>query len=163
MEKLAKRCGFEAVAAHMPEAHAKLLTHIRKEHSRKERRRSQAGSQVRRGRRWAAGGWASAVAWCCVPAGTRSPAPLLGRSPCDAALHTLPALTPCPHARPPSPQMDVDEAEETRSRRSRATSAAARTARRSEWSEGVFSEGEGEAGRGGRLGWEAGQRCSGGA
>ena len=93
VEKLAKRCGFEAVARHMPEgaqmqfcnclrwgwapgcqganmctwflggglrwlfdrprslppiraAHAKLLSHIRKENNRKERRRSEAGSQV---------------------------------------------------------------------------------------------------------------------
>ncbi|PSC74246.1 ARM repeat superfamily [Micractinium conductrix] len=46
VEKLAKRCGFEAVAAHMPEEHAKLLTHIRKENNRVQRRRSEAGSQM---------------------------------------------------------------------------------------------------------------------
>ncbi|PRW60392.1 ARM repeat superfamily [Chlorella sorokiniana] len=46
VEKLAKRCGFDAVARHMPEAHAKLLSHIRKENNRKERRRSEAGSQM---------------------------------------------------------------------------------------------------------------------
>ena len=46
VEKLAKRCGFEALAQHMPEAHVKLLSHIRKENNRKERRRSEAGSQV---------------------------------------------------------------------------------------------------------------------
>lgn len=46
VEKLAKRCGFEEVAQHMPEAHTKLLSHIRKENSRKDRRRSEAGSQV---------------------------------------------------------------------------------------------------------------------
>ena len=48
VEKLAKRCGFEAVAQHMPEAHAKLLSHIRKENNRRDRKRSEAGSQVRR-------------------------------------------------------------------------------------------------------------------
>ena len=48
VEKLAKRCGFEAVAQHMPEAHSRLLSHIRKENNRRERRHSEAGSQVRR-------------------------------------------------------------------------------------------------------------------
>ncbi len=46
MEKLAKRCGFEVVAQHMPEAHMKLLSHIRKENNRREARRSVSGSQV---------------------------------------------------------------------------------------------------------------------
>lgn len=46
VEKLAKRCGFEVVAQHMPEAHAKLLSHIRKENNRRDARRSVAGSQV---------------------------------------------------------------------------------------------------------------------
>ncbi|KAL4855011.1 RRP12-like protein [Chlorella vulgaris] len=46
VEKLAKRCGFEEVAQHMPEAHSKLLIHIRKENSRRDRKRSEAGSQM---------------------------------------------------------------------------------------------------------------------
>ena len=49
VERLAKRCGYDAVAAVLPEEHSKLLIHIRKAHSRKERLRaaSQAGSEVR--------------------------------------------------------------------------------------------------------------------
>lgn len=46
IERLAKRCGFDAVAQHIPQQHARLLTHIRKQHNRKVRRRSEAGSQV---------------------------------------------------------------------------------------------------------------------
>jgi len=48
VERLARRCGYDAVAAAIPEAHRKLLTHIRKERVRKDgRRHSEAGSEVR--------------------------------------------------------------------------------------------------------------------
>lgn len=50
LERLARRCGFEALEPHIPDAHRKLLTHIRKQTTRKERRRSEAGSQVGWGR-----------------------------------------------------------------------------------------------------------------
>ena len=47
VERLARRCGYDAVAAAIPEAHRKLLTHIRKERVRKDgRRHSEAGSEV---------------------------------------------------------------------------------------------------------------------
>ncbi|GAB4822579.1 hypothetical protein N2152v2_009625 [Parachlorella kessleri] len=46
LERLARRCGFEALEPHIPEAHRKLLTHIRKQTGRKERRKSEAGSQM---------------------------------------------------------------------------------------------------------------------
>jgi len=50
VERLARRCGYDAVAAAIPEAHRKLLTHIRKERVRKDgRRHSEAGSEVRTG------------------------------------------------------------------------------------------------------------------
>jgi ribosomal RNA-processing protein 12 len=52
VERLAKRCGFEAMAAAMPPSDTRLLAHIRKEASRKQRRASQAGSVV------------SAARWC---------------------------------------------------------------------------------------------------
>jgi ribosomal RNA-processing protein 12 len=39
MERLARRCGFEVLEKAVPEAHRALLTHIRKQHNRKERRR----------------------------------------------------------------------------------------------------------------------------
>lgn len=56
IERLARRCGYEALEPHIPEAHRKLLTHIRKQNTRKERRKSEAGSQV--GVRVAGLGWA---------------------------------------------------------------------------------------------------------
>lgn len=40
VERLARRCGYESVAAHMPPSEAKLLAHIRKAAARKERRRA---------------------------------------------------------------------------------------------------------------------------
>jgi hypothetical protein len=46
VERLARRCGFDDVAAHIPPSESRLLTHIRKEHNRKVRRR-QAASEVR--------------------------------------------------------------------------------------------------------------------
>ena len=46
VERLAKRCGFEAMAASMPPSDSRLLAHIRKEANRKLRRTSQAGSVV---------------------------------------------------------------------------------------------------------------------
>jgi hypothetical protein len=51
VERLVRRCGYEAVAAACPPGDAKLLSHIRKQTSRKERRKamgSEGGSQVRR-------------------------------------------------------------------------------------------------------------------
>jgi hypothetical protein len=53
VERLVRRCGYEAVAAACPPGDAKLLSHIRKQTSRKERRKamgSEGGSQVRAGR-----------------------------------------------------------------------------------------------------------------
>ena len=48
VERLARRCGYEAVAGAMPPGDKRLLSHIRKEVLRKQRTRaSQAGSQVR--------------------------------------------------------------------------------------------------------------------
>lgn len=48
VERLARRVGFEVVAAAMPEQHAKLLTHIRKEKNRQRRQRAQQdGDEVR--------------------------------------------------------------------------------------------------------------------
>ena len=44
VEALAKRCGFDAVAAHIPESDAKLLVHIRKQKARKQRQRDEARS-----------------------------------------------------------------------------------------------------------------------
>ena len=47
VERLARRCGYDAVAGAIPEADRKLLTHIRKERLRKDgRRHSEAGSEV---------------------------------------------------------------------------------------------------------------------
>jgi ribosomal RNA-processing protein 12 len=46
VERLAKRCGFEAMAQAMPPSDSRLLAHIRKESNRKQRRASQAGSVV---------------------------------------------------------------------------------------------------------------------
>lgn len=49
IERLARRCGHDALAAVMPPSEVKLLAHIRKQHHRKDRRRSNelaAGSQV---------------------------------------------------------------------------------------------------------------------
>jgi ribosomal RNA-processing protein 12 len=47
LERLVRRCGADAVAAHVPAEHAALVAHIRKEHTREERRKhaSAAGSQ----------------------------------------------------------------------------------------------------------------------
>ena len=43
VEKLAKRCGFDAVAAHIPASDSRLLIHIRKERDRKRRGKSEGG------------------------------------------------------------------------------------------------------------------------
>lgn len=53
VERLARRAGFDAMAAAMPPGDMRLLSHIRKEHTRKQKRRdaSRAGSEVR-GRAW---------------------------------------------------------------------------------------------------------------
>jgi ribosomal RNA-processing protein 12 len=42
LEKLARRCGFEALEAAVPPTHRALLTHIRKQHNRKERKKGDA-------------------------------------------------------------------------------------------------------------------------
>ena len=47
VERLARRCGYDAVAAAMPEGDRKLLLHIQKEQLRKKRVQSRAGSEVR--------------------------------------------------------------------------------------------------------------------
>ena len=49
MERLVRRCGVEPLAAACPPGDAKLLAHIRKQNSRKERKKaagSEAGSEV---------------------------------------------------------------------------------------------------------------------
>ena len=73
VEKLAKRCGFEEVAQHMPEAHMKLLSHIRKENSRKDRRRSEGGSQVRQLCKWPAAYRHTVLCGACQVAFPRHP------------------------------------------------------------------------------------------
>ena len=47
VERLARRCGYDAVAAAMPQGDKRLLSHIQKEMVRKKRTQSRAGSQVR--------------------------------------------------------------------------------------------------------------------
>ena len=47
VERLARRCGYDAVAAAMPEGDRKLLLHIQKEQLRKKRTQSRAGAEVR--------------------------------------------------------------------------------------------------------------------
>ena len=48
VERLARRCGYDAVAAVIPESDRKLLVHIRKERVKKDsHRHDAAGSQVR--------------------------------------------------------------------------------------------------------------------
>jgi ribosomal RNA-processing protein 12 len=48
VERLARRCGYDTVAAAIPEGDRKLLAHIRKERLRKDgRRRGDAASEVR--------------------------------------------------------------------------------------------------------------------
>jgi ribosomal RNA-processing protein 12 len=44
LERIARRCGFEALESAVPEAHRALLTHIRKQHHRKERKRNSNGA-----------------------------------------------------------------------------------------------------------------------
>lgn len=46
LERLARRCGFEALEGAVPEAHRALLTHIRKQHHRKERKRNSGPSEM---------------------------------------------------------------------------------------------------------------------
>lgn len=47
VERLARRCGYDAVAGAMPPDDKRLLTHIHRENLRKQRlRSSEAGSQV---------------------------------------------------------------------------------------------------------------------
>lgn len=48
VERLVRRLDYETVAEHIPEADRKLLTHIRKEQQRKQRKggQSEEGSQV---------------------------------------------------------------------------------------------------------------------
>jgi len=47
VERLARRCSYDAVAAAMPEGDRRLLSHIQKEMTRKKRTQSKAGSEVR--------------------------------------------------------------------------------------------------------------------
>ncbi len=46
VERLARRCGYDAVAAAMPAGDKRLLQHIRREALRKQRLRAGGGSQV---------------------------------------------------------------------------------------------------------------------
>lgn len=46
IEKLARRCGFDAVQAAVPASDSRLLSHIRRERTRKEVRKVAATSQV---------------------------------------------------------------------------------------------------------------------
>lgn len=65
VEKLARKCGFDAVQAAMPAGDSKLLTHIRKERTRKEVRKSGAAPQED-------GQWEAAAARTQVSAGGRT-------------------------------------------------------------------------------------------
>lgn len=47
VERLARRCGYDAVAGAMPQGDRRLLSHIQKEMLRKKRTHARAGSQVR--------------------------------------------------------------------------------------------------------------------
>ena len=47
VERLARRCGFDAVSKLIPEQHRRLVTHIRKERVRKERIRAGNAEQVK--------------------------------------------------------------------------------------------------------------------
>ena len=64
VERMARRCGFDAVAAAFPASDARLLAHIRKEQGRKQKRRDGDDDAVR------GGGWLSFI----LP---RSPAPAI--------------------------------------------------------------------------------------
>lgn len=44
LERIARRCGFEALEKAVPESHRALLTHIRKQHHRKERKKNRNGA-----------------------------------------------------------------------------------------------------------------------
>lgn len=59
VERLSRRCGADAVAAACPASDTRLVAHIRKQQSRKERRRagSQAGSEVSGESRGRKTGW----------------------------------------------------------------------------------------------------------
>lgn len=47
MERLVRRCGYDAVAAKMPEGDMRLLTHIRKEAARRNRlKKGRVGPRV---------------------------------------------------------------------------------------------------------------------
>lgn len=46
MERLARRCGFEALESAVPDSHRALLTHIRKQNNRRERRRADGASEM---------------------------------------------------------------------------------------------------------------------
>lgn len=46
VERLSRRCGFDAVSEAMPASDTRLLTHIRKEHARKQRRREDEAMSV---------------------------------------------------------------------------------------------------------------------
>lgn len=50
VEKLARRCGFDAVEAAMPESDTKLLTHIRKERTHRAAKKAAdaAATEVKR-------------------------------------------------------------------------------------------------------------------
>ncbi|KAJ9506030.1 hypothetical protein QJQ45_002495 [Haematococcus lacustris] len=86
VERLARRCGFQAVAEHIPASDTRLLTHIRKEASKKQRNRaaaSQAGdededegddddAELTGGRRGGSKSAADARSQRSGPAGTKS-------------------------------------------------------------------------------------------
>ena len=46
VERLARRCGYDAVAAAMPAGDRRLLSHIQKEMLRKKRTQTKPGSEV---------------------------------------------------------------------------------------------------------------------
>ena len=48
VERLARRCGYDAVAGAMPQGDRRLLSHIQKEMLRKKRTQGRASSEVRR-------------------------------------------------------------------------------------------------------------------
>lgn len=46
LERLARRCGFDALEAAIPESHRALFTHIRKQNNRRERKKNEWASQM---------------------------------------------------------------------------------------------------------------------
>lgn len=82
VERLARRCGFQAVSQHIPEKDRKLLAHIRKEKQRHERKRQGASEADRV--RTSCSGWCRRL--CCL-----KHACSLGSAP-DMFIHVQPGV-----------------------------------------------------------------------